>query len=388
MNRSTDRILTTHVGSLPRSPELLSLVRDRNDGKDVDSDRFEALLKESVDEAVRRQVDVGLTVVNDGELSRIAYASQVGSRLNGFEVDKEVPAPRVVFPAEAAEFPEFTERPYTHGVSGLRLWRCVGEISWKDFSEIERDISNLKEAAKDLDVEDVFMTSPVPSLAVNRQPNGGYYKSDEEFVYAMADALRREYKAIVDAGLVLQVDMPFSVTRRLPGPYAELIPEARRQLAHDIEILNYALADIPAEKARFHVCHGSDEGPHTRDPQLADFIDILLTAKPAGLTLVSASPRHQFEASVFEDVKLPEGKILICGVIDHTTHIVEHPRTVAERIVRFAKIVGRENVIAGADCGFSPTAGMDRERVDSRVMWAKFRSLAEGAELASQELWK
>jgi 5-methyltetrahydropteroyltriglutamate--homocysteine methyltransferase len=387
MNRSTERILTTHVGSLPRSPDLLSLVRDRNDGKDVDSEQFEPLLKQGVNEAVKHQVDTGLSVVNDGELSRITFANQLGSRLNGFEVDKDVVNRGPSHPAEAAEFPEFYERPSASGFSELRWWRCVSEISWKGFSEVERDIKNLKDAVKGLDVAEVFMTSPAPTLASSRQPNGGYYESEEEFVHAMADTLKREYRAIVDAGFVLQVDMPFTASRRLSGAYAELIPELRKDLAYRIEVLNYALADIPAEKARFHVCYGADESPHNRDPELADFIDILLTAKPAGLTVVSASPRHQFEAGVFEDVKLPEGKILLCGVIDHSTNIVEHPRTVAERIVRFAKAVGRENIIAGADCGFSPTAGMNRERVDPRVMWAKFGSLVQGAALASEELW-
>lgn len=387
MNRSTDRILTTHVGSLPRSADVLSLVRDRNDGKDVSAAEFEPLLQSSVIEAVRRQVEAGLSVVNDGELSRIAFASYLGSRLNGFEVDRSVAIRGPSHRAEAAEFPEFYERPNVNGLAGLRWWRCVDKISWKGFCEVERDIYNLKRATIGLDVADVFMTSPAPTLASSRQPNGGYYKSEEAFVYAMADALKREYRAIVDAGFVLQIDMPFTTSRRVSGSYTQLIPELRRELAYHIEVLNYALADIPSEQARFHVCYGADESPHNRDPELSDFIDILLTAKPAGLTVVSASPRHQFEAGVFEGLRLPEGKVLICGVIDHSTNIVEHPRTVAERIVRFARAVGRENIIAGADCGFSPTAGMDLQKVDPRVMWAKFSSLVSGAAIASEELW-
>jgi 5-methyltetrahydropteroyltriglutamate--homocysteine methyltransferase len=369
-------MLTTHSGSLPRPKELFPLLLDKNNGVPVDPDIFEPLLRSVIKDIVRQQADVGLDVVNDGEESRIAYASHLGSRLSGFELDKEIPAHREM--NETSKFPEFFARSLTHGDQGLRHWRCVGPIEWKDFSEVERDLQNLKNAVADVAVEDVFVTAPSPTRAAQRQPNGGYYDTWEDFEIAMADIMKREYKAIVDAGFVPQVDGPASVQHQ---------PDFRAQLAHEIEVINYALADIPADMARIHFCHGSGMSPHTLDPDLADIVDILLTCKANGITLVASSPRHQHEWQVWEDVKLPEGKVIIPGVIDHTTNIVEHPKTVAERIIRFASVLGRENMIAGVDCGYAPTAGQDLERVDARVMWAKFRSLTEGARIATKALW-
>jgi 5-methyltetrahydropteroyltriglutamate--homocysteine methyltransferase len=239
-------------------------------------------------------------------------------------------------------------------------------------------------ADADLAIEDVFMTSPSPTIAANFQPNL-YYPDDDTYLYAMADVLKREYRAIADAGFVLQVDcigLGTGTRSRDATPR-----EVRREVARNLEVLNYALSDIPAEQVRMHMCWGSDPGPHTRDGELRDMADLLVTAKPAGITLVGASGRHEHEWKVWQDLELPDDKVIIAGVIDHSTNIVEHPENVADRILRYATVLGRERVIAGVDCGFAPAAGLEDFRVEPRVMWAKFQSLVRGAELASRQLW-
>jgi 5-methyltetrahydropteroyltriglutamate--homocysteine methyltransferase len=362
----------------------------RSEDRPVDGTELASTIHESVFAVVQKQAEHGITVLNDGEHSKIGFAYYLRDRLNGFELDKDYKRPR--FPAEAHDFPEYYARPQGAGNSGSRPWVvCDGPISWKDFSLVEQDIANLKGAGEHAPHADLFMTSPSPTTASGFQPNR-HYKDDEEYTFAVADALKREYQAIVDAGITLQVDMPFgsprSSTAYVGKSMDEVYPDIRRSLSRNVEILNYALKGISPESVRLHVCFGSDPGTHHRDPELAKIIDILLEADVGGYTLVGASGRHEYEWRVFEDVRLPDHMTVVAGVIDHTTNGVEHPQTVADRILRWAEVVGRERVIAGVDCGFSVTSGGEHHRVDERIMWAKFRSLSEGAAIASRELWK
>jgi len=385
MKRSTERILTTHSGSLARPPGLIKLLVDRSNGEDVDRTVFDPLVADAVCDVVGRQADAGISVVNDGETSKISYSGYLKDRLNGFEeLESGELSPRLNL-AEADDFPDFYARSFHR--QAFRRAYCVGPISWKDFGEVERDIANLKTAvdAAGLGVEDAFMSAASPATAASFQP-GRYYASPEVYMYALADALKREYRAIVDAGFVVQVDCPMGVaSRRFRGQGAA--DAARKVLELQIEVLNYALAEIPPEQARIHMCWGSDEGPHHLDVELKDIVDLLLTVNAAGLTIVGANGRHEHEWRVWQNVTLPAGKVIMPGVIDSTTNIIEHPEVVAERILRYAGVLGRENIIAGVDCGFSTVAGTENFRVDPAIAWAKLRALADGAELASRQLW-
>jgi 5-methyltetrahydropteroyltriglutamate--homocysteine methyltransferase len=389
MKRSTDRILTTHSGSLPRSAALHDLLEARSEGKEIDESSFAALVRESVTDVVRRQVEAGVTVPSDGEQSKIGFAYYLMDRLSGFELDPDYFRPR--FPPEAADFPEYYARPSGAGRAIGRPWvACVGPIEWKAYSLVEADIESFRSALEGLQVDDAFITSPSPTTAAGFQPNK-YYGTEEEYVEAVANALRREYRAIVDAGFLLQVDLPFGYPRSNPEfvgvPMEQTYDSIRSTLDRNVAAVNFALEGIPADQVRLHVCFGSDPGTHHHDPELSRIADILLKANVGAYTLVGGSGRHEFEYHVWEDVKLPEDKVIIAGVIDHTTNSVEHPRTVADRIIRYAGAIGRERVIAGVDCGFSVTSGAEDYRVDPRVMWAKFQSLSQGAEIASAELW-
>jgi 5-methyltetrahydropteroyltriglutamate--homocysteine methyltransferase len=293
---------------------------------------------------------------------------------------------------EERDFPEyFARRPHmdafarmANASSRARLRTCcVGPIGWKDFSEVERDIANLKSAIQGFKrtVADVFMSATSPGNVLQKMPNR-FYGTDEQYLEALCDALHGEYRAIVDAGLILQLDCPDLASRSGPPDYQ--LQDFRREVARNVEALNYATRDLPPERMRVHVCWGSDERPHHLDPELEDFVDLLLQARPAGLAIVAANGRHEHEWRVWDSVRLPEGKVLIPGVVDSTTNIIEHPETVAERILRFAGVVGAERMIAGVDCGFQTTAG--RDQVDPKIAWAKLRSLVEGAQLASARL--
>lgn len=394
MKRSTDRILTTHIGSIGRPAELLEMLFTRAEGEEIDPAQFDPVVARAIADVVRQQSEVGLDVLNDGEQSKISFASYLKDRLAGFEVVKEVVAQRPrAFGGERADFPEYYSRPSTLANDKFRRIArqgvCTGPISWKDFSQVQRDIDNLQNALKGVRHEDAFISSISPSTAVGSQSNV-YYKTVDEYTQAIADAMRIEYKAIVDAGFTLQVDLPLGGARQDGRPLsqrADIVADVRKQLAADVEALNYALQGIPEEKVRVHICFGSDPGPHHRDPDLREIIDILLGCKAHGLTLVCTSGRHEHEYRIWDDLRLPDGKVLIVGAIDHTSNVVEHPEAVAERIQRFADRVGRENVIASADCGFDPSGGIEELRVDRQIMWAKFRSLVEGAEIASRRLW-
>ena len=390
MRRSDRHILTTHTGSLPRAEHLRALVVGREQGRPHDVDRFESIVRDEVFKVVRKQRDSGLDVVNDGEQSKASFHRYRFDRLSGFEFVNHPPRPRYGRPAmrEARDFPEFYER-------WSRQWRgdgdgdgeeptgtlcCTGPVAWKGFAETERDIANLLAAAADPPEVDgageVFMTSISPATYA---PPNLHYDNQDAYLEALADAMAFEYRAIIDAGLVLQIDAPDLTTMyRLADlsltEYAEITERS-------VEAINRATRDLPADRIRVHVCWGADEAPHHRDVPLRDIVGLLLRLRPQGLAVPGANGRHSHEWRVWADVGLPDGKILIPGVIDSTSNIIEHPEAVAERIGRYEHVVGRPNLIAGVDCGFGTVAGVCQ--VDERVVWAKLRSLAEGARLAS-----
>ncbi len=383
MKRSTGRILTTHVGSLARPASLDELVRAADKGKAVDEEALRTATRAAVGEIVRQQVEAGLTVVNDGEQGRPSYKGYVRARLNGFGREQLVRRGRQA--REEEEFPEYFERSQFDSHAHTPVVYCEDALSWRDFGAVERDIENLRAAVQGQAAEDVFMTSASPGVIADSSPNR-YYPDEERYLYALAEVMRREYRAIVDAGFTLQLDCPeLAMSRHRAGSDLTLA-EFRKLVEMHVEVLNHALDGLPPDQLRLHMCWGRSERPHNTDVPLADIVDLLLRARPAGLLITAANGRHEHEWRVWQEVDLPEDKVLIPGVIDNTTNIVEHPEVVAERIVRYANVVGRERMIAGVDCGFgnSPTGG----DVDPRVAWAKLRSLAEGADLATRQLWR
>ena len=379
MKRSTDRILTTHTGSLGRPPHLQEMLVAVAEGGSVDPSAFESAVQDAVNHVVKQQAEVGLAIVNDGEQSKTGFAAYVSERLAGFG------GPQLRRPdsADARQFPdsEYAEKRGT----GMTRPACDGPIRWKDFSIVERDVARLKAALQDVQVEEGFMSAASPGTIANHHPNQ-YYPSREAYLSAIADAMRREYIAIVEAGFVLQLDCPDLALRHLWFPDHSLA-EFRDEVALHVQALNESVRDLPADRIRMHVCWGAGEGPHNHDVELKDIIDLILKARPTALSIVGANGRHQHEWQLWKTVKLPDDKVLIPGVIDNTTNIIEHPETVAERIVRYANVLGRERVIAGVDCGFGTTVSRQRPPVDPKIAWEKLRSLAEGARLASAALW-
>jgi 5-methyltetrahydropteroyltriglutamate--homocysteine methyltransferase len=372
------RILTTHTGSLPRPRDLVGLLREREEGRPPAADVFHARVRAAVSEVVRKQVETGLAIVNDGEQGRPDYTIYVKDRLTGFEGDS-APLPNL----DADEFPEWAEMARQFAPPFQRRPACVGPIDWTDWPAVERDLQNLKDATAGVPAAGVFLTSPSPGQIGRFLPNH-HYPSDEAYLYRLADVMKREYRAIVEAGFTLQIDCPDLALGR-STQFAHLTLEAFRKVAAmHVEVLNHALADLPPERMRMHICWASTGGPHHRDVPLRDIVDVVVKGRPAGLMFPGANPRHEHEWKVWRDVKLPDGKVLIPGVIDTTTNFIEHPELVAERIVRYAQVVGRERVIAGCDCGFGTFAG--RVQVDSNIVWYKLRSLVEGARLAEAEL--
>jgi len=386
MKRSTDRILTTHVGSLIRPPELLDQLRARQSGKG-DQRAYEDCLKASVAGVVKRQADAGIDVVSDGEFGKnISWSQYALERLSGFERRKvALTANPFVAGADRARFKEFyAEMDAQQAPSSDWESICVGPITYTGLAALERDIADVKAGLKGVNVEEVFLPVAAPASVIPDRKNE-HYRDDEELQQAIAEAMRTEYRAIAASGLLLQLD-----DARAAVTYDRMVPPAsfadyRRWLEHQIEILNHAIEGIPQDRIRYHVCWGSWPGPHTTDVPLKDIVDILLKARVGAFLIEGANPRHEHEWRVWEDVKLSDGRVLIPGVISHATNIVEHPDLVAERIVRYAKNLGRENVIAGTDCGFAQ--GPFHRRVHPSIMWAKLESLAEGAQLATKELW-
>jgi 5-methyltetrahydropteroyltriglutamate--homocysteine methyltransferase len=384
---SSGRILTTHVGSLVRSAELRTFLAAQRDRAPYDEAAFNACLHDSVAEVVRKQADIGLDIVNDGEYGKtISWSRYVLRRLSGFEQrqTQETGMPAAVAGRDRREFAEFyADYDKSQGFSGMTGWALTGPIRYTGHADIARDITNFKAAAKGTKARDLFMAAVAPaSVAPDRADE--YYKSDEDYVFAVADALRDEYKAIVDAGLILQVDDAY-----LAHTYEVMVPpktrkDYRKWAAVRIEALNQALKGLPEERTRYHVCWGSWNGPHAHDVELKDIVDLILQVRTGGYLLEMANPRHEHEWRVWENVKLPKGSKLIPGVISHQTNVVEHPELVAERLLRVAKLVGRDNVIASTDCGFAQ--GPFVQRVHPTIMWAKLRALVEGARIASKRL--
>jgi 5-methyltetrahydropteroyltriglutamate--homocysteine methyltransferase len=383
VKRSTDRILTTHVGSLPRPKPLLDLMRNQIEGLG-DETEFADSLRDAVTSIVRQQVDHGIDVVTDGEQSKTGFSRYITDRLDGFE-----PRPRVAgsgFAPEVAEFPEYYEQYFRRAMYGGSVapsvtLECVGPVSYKGQAQIQRDIANLKEATRGSEVEEIFMPAVAPS-GVGRN---AYYDTNEEYYFAVADALRIEYQAIVDAGFILQVDDPFLSEL---FSYSGLPEDEMRETGElYVAALNRALDGIPEDSIRYHTCYGINEGPRVFDAPLSSLVDLILKVNASAYSFEAANQRHEHEYHVWERVKLPEGKILLPGVITHSSSIVEHPELVAERLMRYANIVGRERVMAGCDCGFSSQATYNPE-VHPKIMWAKFDALTEGARLASQHLWR
>jgi 5-methyltetrahydropteroyltriglutamate--homocysteine methyltransferase len=383
MRRSSDRILTTHTGSLPRPEDLDQLIAEKDTGTAVDAGAFDKRVAAAVTDVVASQLSVGVSVVSDGEMGKSGYSTYVKDRLNGFGGTG-----RPLAVSEMIEYPEVFEQIAGDEAVGRMMNQpaCDGPVSLRDPDAVQKDIDNLKAAVKDAEPADVFMTAASPGVIAAFLSNA-YYPTDEEYIFALADAMKPEYDAIAAAGIVLQVDCPdLAMTRAMLGNDVLTDDEFRDQIRMHVRALNHALRDIPPEQMRMHVCWGNGEWPHITDIPLAAIIDIVLEARPTGLVFEAANPRHEHEWKVWKDIRLPEGKVLVPGILDTTTNFVEHPELVAERIIRFAQIVGRENVIAGTDCGFGTFAGF--YTVKPRITWLKLASLAEGAQIASDYLWK
>ncbi len=395
MKRSTHRILTTHVGSLARPDSLIPVLRLKERGQPYDRDAFAGLVREAVAEVVRRQVEAGVDIVTDGEQGKPSFFGYVVERFSGFE-RKPAPPGQEGNPRgtgrEYLAFPDYyawSERiaEWAGGRGGDRRYGvdvCTGPISYKGHAIVQADIANLKGALRDLPHEDVFMPAIAPSYIAATLANQ-YYRTEEDYEQAIADALREEYRAIVDAGFILQIDDPRLVTYYMMNPHLS-VEDCRTWAARRVEAINYSIRDIPPEKVRFHTCYSIDVGPRIHEMELKDIVDVILRINAGAYSFEAANPRHEHEYHVFEHVALPAGKILIPGVISHTTNLVEHPELIAERIVRYARLVGRENVIAGADCGFAASAVRFNDTHPS-VAWLKFAALAEGARLATRQLW-
>jgi 5-methyltetrahydropteroyltriglutamate--homocysteine methyltransferase len=386
MKRSTDRILTTHTGSLARPRPLLDLMKAKEQGEPYDQAAYDRTVREAVADVVRRQVESGLDVVNDGEQSKTSFNRYIGQRLNGFEPTEATGSGRVVGAVggkEAESFPEYYEEYLKSGYFTTRVTAnvplvCTGPISYKP-EAVKQDLANLKSALEGVEVEEVFVPATTPVINLRNR----HYKTEEEYLYAVADAMREEYQAIVNAGFLLQVDGP-----GLPhSPEGVPEEEARKTVDMRIDALNHALRGIPEEKIRFHTCFGVNHGPRIYDATLAELIGPIMRINAGAYSFEAANPRHMHEYHVFEDVKLPEGKTIIPGMVTHAHNIVEHPELIAEMIVKYAQLVGRENLMVGNDCGFSSQAVYQPE-VHPTVAWAKFQALSEGARLASQRLWR
>lgn len=383
MHCSTSRILTTHCGSLPRPSGLLDLMKAKINGEQYEEAAYQSQLRSAVADVVRQQVDCGIDVVTDGEQGKRGFFAYINERLEGFEPQ---PGPRpVMFQAEVEEFPEYYKQYFASAMLGITIaplvqFACTGPVSYRGREAIQRDIANLKSALEGLSPADVFMPAVAPSGVGKNEYYGGY----EEYIHAVAGALSSEYRAIVDAGFLLQIDDPFLTELYSFSNLSD--SEKRKTAAAYVGAVNHGLRGIPPEKVRFHTCYGINEGPRVHDVPLKDILPVILRVNARAYSFEAANARHEHEYHVWENVKLPSGKLIIPGVITHASNIVEHPELIAERIVRFARLVGRENVIAGADCGFSSQATYQPE-IHPTVVWAKFRALAEGARLASQQLW-
>ncbi len=384
MKRSTDRILATHTGSLPRPADLLAMMQAKEKGQGCDEATYAKRLAAAVADIVRKQVELGIDVVDDGEYGKPSFVTYMNERLGGFEVDKGTGAvSHWAKSREALSFPEFYASPQGFGPPRPDNMVCTGPIVYKGQALLQRDIDNLKAALKGMSVAEAFMPAISPSNLEDRHRNA-YYKTEQDYLFAFAEAMSEEYKAIVAAGFLLQIDDP-----RLVSYYAlkpdKTVKECLEWAELRVAALNHALREIPPEKVRFHTCYSINMGPRIHDMELKDIVGMMLRINAGAYSFEAANPRHEHEWAVWEKVKLPAGKVLIPGVITHSTILVEHPDLVAQRIGRYAKVVGRENVIAGSDCGFATFAGS--KEIHPSIVWAKLKALGDGCRIASKELW-
>jgi 5-methyltetrahydropteroyltriglutamate--homocysteine methyltransferase len=386
MKLSVDRILTTHVGSLPRPDDLFDMMLARLDGNAVDEKAYAARVQRAVTASVKQQVDAGLDVVSDGEMGKPSFITYAAQRLGGLEKREGTRPSPFSNTRETKDFPEYYQSAVAEQVSARRrraLMVCSGPIAYKGHDQLKSDLAGLKLALQGVSAAEAFVPAIAPSNVETTTPNE-YYPTAEAYVFAIADAMREEYKAIVDAGFLLQIDDPFLVTYYITRP--ELgIAECRKWAELRVEALNAAIAGIPADRIRFHTCYSVNMGPRIHDMQLKDIIDIILKVRAGGYSFEAANPRHEHEWEEWKRAKLPDDKVLLPGVITQSTVLVEHPELVAQRIGRFAGLVGRERVIASADCGFASFAGSNE--VHPSIVWAKFAALVEGARIASKRLW-
>ena len=381
MKRSTERFLTTHTGSLPRPDDLVRMMFAKEEGVPVDASALAARVRLAVADVVRRQTEAGLAVINDGEMSKPSYATYVKDRLHGFGGTSQPLQYR-----DLVDFPEFGKRVFGDpGRARRKTPACNGAIHVADPTAAQSDVDNVKTALAGVKAEEAFLSAASPGV-ISLFFRNDHYPSHETYLFAIAEAMRHEYETVAKAGIVLQIDCPdLGMGRHIQ--FAQLgLDEFRKMARLHVEALDHALANVRPEQARIHLCWGNYEGPHHHDVPLADIIDVVFAARPCGISFEAANPRHGHEWRLFERVKLPEGKVLIPGVIDSTTNFIEHPELVAERIGRYARLVGRDNVIAGTDCGFGTWVG--QAAVDPEIVWAKLASLAEGAGLASREFWR
>ena len=381
MKRSVDRFLTTHTGSLPRPPDLVEMMFAKEQGVPVQAGALAARIRSAVADVVAKQLAAGVDIVNDGEMSKPSYATYIKDRLRGFGGTGNN---RFVY-QDLVDFPELAQRVFGDpGRSRRKTPACNGPIGVGDAAAVRTDIDNLKTALAGTSPRDVFVSAASPGV-VSLFFRNNFYPSQEAYLFAIAEAMRDEYAALVDAGFILQIDCPdLAMGRHIQ--YADLdLKEFRKRAQMHVEALNHALGDARPEQLRMHLCWGNYEGPHHCDVPLEDIIDIVFKARPSGIALEAANPRHAHEWQVFERIKLPEGKVLIPGVIESKANFIEHPELIAQRISRYANLVGRENVIAGSDCGYGTWVG--QAAVDPGVVWEKLKAMAEGARIAAAKFW-
>ena len=388
MRHSTERLLVTHTGSLPRPRELIEAMLAENEGREVDRADYEERLRRSVHDVVRRQVELGVDVVDDGEFSKRGFAVYAHQRLDGLTATGRVRVSPWDGSRESQEFPEFyaAARPPAGAKPnpGNMQMACTDPIAYKARERLARDLENLAAAAAAAGADEAFVPAISPCDVAGNLENE-FYATGEEFLFAIADALRVEYQAIVDAGFLLQIDDPLLVNYYVKNPRLS-VPQCRAWAEGQVEAINHALRGIPEDRVRYHTCYGINMGPRVHDMEMKDFIDIVLKIRAGAYSFEASNPRHEHEWRIWEDVELPEGKLVIPGVITQSSVVVEHPELVAERLMRFAGLVGRENVIAGSDCGFG-TQALEVPEIHPAIVWAKFRSMSEGARLASRRLW-
>jgi 5-methyltetrahydropteroyltriglutamate--homocysteine methyltransferase len=379
MKRSADRILTTHTGSLPRPSDLTETLEALDAGREPEPAAFEARVRRAVADVVRQQVAAGVDVVNDGEQGKVGYSTYVRHRLTGFGGQAAVPTR-----ADWADFPQSAARSERR--STIMRPACNGPIEWKDRGAVQKDVASFRAALEGVQPTEAFMTAASPGVIAHFLRNE-HYPSREAYLARLVDVMKEEYDAIHRAGFVLQVDCPdLAMSRHLAFPELSN-PQFLKIAEGNVEALNHALRDIPSDRIRLHLCWGNYEGPHHRDIPLREILPIALRAKPQALSFEGANPRHAHEWIVFREVKLPDDRLIIPGVLDSTTNFIEHPELVAPRLVRYAEVVGRERVIAGTDCGFA-TFARSAHQVEPEIAWAKFKAMAEGARIASAQLWR